>query len=419
MSDKIQKKPKFLFVSRDKFPPFRVDVAVLFCKEMTQRGHKIDFLLQSDADNRHFYSKTFSGGRAFVGATNNGTKIINRLHKHCLSIINDFRMIRLARKERYDFIQVKDKFIAALIGIVVSKMTNCKFFFWLSYPFPEASLYEYKSGTARYPYFYLFRGMIFKFFLYRIILPLSDHTFVQSDQMKKDIVQKGIDPIKITPVPMGVDLDDNSVFSNSVEGPIRREPNAIIYLGTMQKVRRIDFVIRVFRKVLDNMPDVILYMVGGSENSSDLEFLKDEAKRLNVDHATVFTGNLPRAEAIQFVRRSAVGISPFFPTPILNSTSPTKLIEYMSTGTPVVANDHPDQRLIIEESKAGLCVEYNEDDFAEAIQKLLKDQEKSSQMGINGEEYIRRKRNYRVIADSLEKQYFQFLDAAMIYMDTL
>jgi glycosyltransferase involved in cell wall biosynthesis len=228
---------------------------------------------------------------------------------------------------------------------------------------------------------------------------------VQSEQMKKDIVYQGIPSDKVTPVPMAIDLDDYFNNSDAAGNDSGREAGSIIYLGTMQKLRRIDFVLRVFRLVLDSMPEAKLYMVGSSENIEDMEFLKEEAKRLKVDHATVFTGNLPRLSALQVIKRSAVGVSPFFPTPVLNSTSPTKLIEYMSMGTPAVANDHPEQRQTIEESKAGYCVPYNETAFAQSILKLLKNPEKAAKMGKNGVTYVLTKRNYKIVADSLESQY--------------
>lgn len=409
MIAKIKQKLKLLFISSDKFPPFRIDVAVLFSKELAGRGHQIDYLLQSDSDNPHFYQTELSGTRAFVGATNNGTILVHRLHKHILSVLNDLRSIRLVRGGQYDFIQVKDKFIAALIGIYLSKVTKTKFFFWLSFPFPEADLFEYRTGTARYPILYFIRGMFFKYLLYHTILPLSDHVFVQSEQMKKDIISQGIAEDKITPVLMGIDFDDTALAEESTEQAIKKENDSIIYLGTMQKVRRIDFVIRVFRKVLDEMPTVKLYMVGSSDNIADLDYLKGEAKRLCVDHAVRFTGNLPREQALQYVKRAAVGISPFFPTPILNSTSPTKLIEYMSLGIPVVANDHPEQRQVIAESEAGRCVPYNEDAFAAAILDLLRDTDNSVKMGEKGKEYVREVRNYSVIAESLGNKYYALL----------
>ena len=407
--DQVAKKLKFLFISSDKFPPFRVDVSILFGKEFVNRGHRIDFLLQSDKDCRFFFQTNYKSVRNLVGPTHNGTSFVHRFFKHYLSLRNDLRAIRLTQTEQYDFIQVKDKFIIALIALFLSKIYNTKFFFWLSYPFPEADFYEYKTGTARYPLLYFIRGAFFKFFLYKLILPNCDHIFVQSDQMKMDIVGYEISSDKITPVPMGIDLDDNQLGTKA-QNWLEKDTKALIYLGTMQKVRRIDFVIKVFRKVLDKIPDAKLYMVGDSENSEDLELLKMEAQRLKVDHATIFTGNLPRNEAIEYVKIASVGISPFFPTPILNSTSPTKLIEYMALGIPVVANDHPEQYKIIKESKAGYCVPYNENAFAAAIIVLLGDRDKQKDMGQKGAIYVKNYRCYKIIADKLENQYNHLLN---------
>jgi hypothetical protein len=59
MANRIYKKLKFLFISSDKFPPFRPDVAVLFVKELSRRGHQIDFLLQAEADNNLFLKQQY------------------------------------------------------------------------------------------------------------------------------------------------------------------------------------------------------------------------------------------------------------------------------------------------------------------------------------------------------------------------
>ena len=97
--------------------------------------------------------------------------------------------------------------------------------------------------------------------------------------------------------------------------------------------------------------------------------------RLGLQSSVVFVGQLPQAQALKFVREADVCSSPFFPTPILRSASPTKLVEYMAMGKAVVANDHPEQKRVIEESGAGYCVPYEEQPFADAIVRLLKDPE--------------------------------------------
>ena len=103
----------------------------------------------------------------------------------------------------------------------------------------------------------------------------------------------------------------------------------------------------------------------------DEQLLRREAERLGISRNVTITGWLPMPEAWQQVRRAALCVSPYLPVPILRSTSPTKLIEYMALGKPVVANDHPEQADVLRESGAGLVCGWNEQEFAAAIVELL------------------------------------------------
>jgi len=405
-----RKKLKFLFVSEDKFPPFRVDSAVLFGKEMIGRGHSIDWILQSEAPCVEEYQALWSGCNVWVGATDPGTSIFHRLRKNILSFINDLKMFSLIRRNEYDFIQVKDKFISGLMAIVASKLNNSKFTYWLSYPLPEASIYEAKEGTARYPLLYFLRGIFFNFILYHMVMPGAHHIFVQSEQMKRDVVSMGIPEIKLTSVPMGVSLE-NILYNHAAPDFVRNKKEKIVaYLGTLKKVRKLDFLLRVFTKVLRELPDAKLYMIGGGDDPSDEQMLREEAKRLRLEDSVIFTGFLQMEEGWRYVKHADVCVSPFYPTPILNSTSPTKLIEYMAMGKPVVANDHPEQRLVISESNAGLCVPYNEEAFARAIIELLNDPSRAKEMGIRGKRYVEQYRSYTIIADIVEEAYLRLCE---------
>ena len=153
------------------------------------------------------------------------------------------------------------------------------------------------------------------------------------------------------------------------------------------------------------MPGFIL--VGGSENPTDEKYPESETKRLRIDHAVKITGFLPQVKAWQHVKDADVCVSPIYPSPIFNCGSPTKLIEYMAMGKAVVANDHPEQRIVISESKAGICVPYEEDAFAGAILYLLKNPDVAKQMGIRGRRYIEKNRNYEQTADLVERKLFE------------
>jgi glycosyltransferase involved in cell wall biosynthesis len=124
----------------------------------------------------------------------------------------------------------------------------------------------------------------------------------------------------------------------------------------------------------------------------------------------VFVGQLPQAQALKYVREADVCTSPFYPTPVLQSTSPTKLVEYMAMGKAVVANDHPEQKRVIEESGAGLCVPWIEQPFAAAIVQLLQDPGMAQLMGQRGRRYAIEHRAYGVIADTVEKRMLDIVE---------
>jgi len=403
------KRVRILVVSSDTFPPTRVDVTVLFGQEMAARGHEIDWILQSEAACSTPYVTPWGGGRAWVGATDLGGSLLHRIRKHMLGIVNDFGLIARVRAKRYDAVEVKDKFLAGAIAATACRLFKIRFIYWLSFPFPEFYLTAARDGSARFPFLYLLRGLAFKWLLYRWLLPAADHVFVQSEQMREDIAAEGIPLCKMTAVPMGVSDDLCASLGTTDRRLLPAKVPCVLYLGTLVRMRRLDFLIRAFALVALDMPAAKLYLVGGAE-PADEEFLKREVARLGLNDAVLFVGQLPQAQALQYVREADVCVSPFHPTPVLRSTSPTKLIEYMALGKAVVANDHPEQRRVIEESGAGVCVAYEERAFADGILTLLKNPQTARLMGERGRRYAIEHRSYGIIAGAVEKRMLEVIE---------
>lgn len=398
-------KLRLLVISSDKYPPRFVDVSVLFGEELAGRGHTIDWLMQSEAACSTSYTRAWGGGTMFVGPTDLGTSLPRRIRKHFLSIAHDLKLFRLLRTSGYDVVGVKDKFLSGVLALLAARLFGKRFIYWLSYPFPEEYLYQVKSGTARYPFLYRVRGTTSKLLLYRLLMRSADHVFVQSEQMQRDIAAEGVPLSKMTAVPMGVKLEAQTY------GPQRDEPRVIspdtpsfMYVGTLTRVRRLDFLVRVLAAVRRELPDTKLYLVGRGENAEDERVLVAEAARLGVSDGLELVGFQPHAEAMRYVRQADVCVSPFYPTPVLNSASPTKLVEYLAMGKAVVANDHPEQRLVLEQSGGGLCVAWDEEAFAGAVLELLRAPGTRAHMGQLGRRYVEEHREYGKIADIVERQ---------------
>jgi glycosyltransferase involved in cell wall biosynthesis len=406
MTEVKEESMQVLVVSSDKYPPFRVDVTILFGRELSRRGLKVDWLLQSEKRSDRDHEVEWGGGRVWVGRTDLGTSRFSRLRKHWLGFRNDLRVKGLAQSGRYGILQVKDKVLAALPTLWAARQSGAAFVYWLSFPHPEASLYVARIGTARYPLLYRVRGWLQFVFLYKYLLPRADHVFVQSEQMKKDLASYGIDAKKMTAVPMGVDLE---TFAGISTDPARSGSPTIGYLGTLASERNIPFLVRCLALVLDRHPAAKLLLVGDGQRPEDRLEIMQEATRLGIADRVEITGFMPQRQALELMASVTVCVSPFYPTPILNSTSPTKLVEYMALGQAVVANDHPEQRLVLEESRAGLCVPYEETAFADAIARLISDRVMAAEMGLRGRNYVLNHREYGRIAEMVLEKYTDIL----------
>ena len=391
-------------LSSDTYPPTRVDITALFGDELASRGHKTDLILQSASASQHSYVTEWAGGRVWVGATDLGDSLPSRLRKHLLGIGEDAKLFLRLRKGGHEFVVVKDKFLSGVIGMLAARVLKRRFIYWLSYPFPESYLERCRDGTARYPWLYWIRGTTFKLLLYRLLLPMADHVFVQSEQMRRDVEAHGIAREKMTAVPMGIQPQWFTMAQAQTGRVLGADRPCIVYLGTLAKLRRLDFLLRVLKKVRAVVPTAKLFFVGRGDEATDEQFLLQEARGLGLQDAVVFTGQLPRAEALQYVAEADVCVSPFRPNPVLNSTSPTKLVEYLAMGQAVVANDHPEQRSLIEQSGAGFCVPYEEEAFAAAVLKLISNPELAREMGRRGQRFVFESRSYAVISDIVEHE---------------
>ncbi|HUQ53058.1 MAG TPA: glycosyltransferase [Gammaproteobacteria bacterium] len=399
-----------LFVTSDLYPPFRPAAKAVFAEGLAARGHRIDWLMQAAAPTDGSGPQRFKGGTAYVAPTNAGASRMARLRRHLADIRNDLRVFGLLKRHRYSLVQIKDKYIGALFAIAAAKLHRVPVFYWLAYPHGEASLYAAESGVARYEVLYRLRGMLQRWLLYRVIMPSCTHVFVQSEQMRRDVASEGIPLESMTAVPSSLNLRDLDSAAPSTAPPAASPAKpTIVYLGTLLRERQLDFLVRAHALVVAEVPHAQLLFVGSGWMPDDEQLLQREAQRLGIERNVTITGWLPMPDAWQHVRQSALCVSPYLPVPILRSTSPTKLIEYMALGKPVVANDHPEQADVLQQSGAGLVCSWDEREFAKAIVELLKDPARCRKMGAAGRSFVAEHRTHWAMVELVAGRYRKHL----------
>lgn len=395
----------------DFYPPWRLDVDELFARQMPPLGVEITWSMRRNQSGPCAQAE-YRGQTVYLplrlpvaGPAGRG---VNKLAQYLCEFALFFRLLF---GRRYDIIQARDgRYLFALLSWVAARARGAKFVYWSSYPFPEHWIEMAAGKTGAVRWIHLIQGRVFGFYVYRFLMRIADHVFVQSDQMLRDVAGYGVPASKMTPVPMGVPPRLLGWTGTPQSQGI--QAGKVVYVGTLARVRRMGEIVEAFRLVRQRKPNAHLVMVGDGVTPDERAELEALSQKLGQVDAVTFTGFVPMEEAWDHAASAEVCLSPIYPTPVLNAGSPTKLVEYMALGRPVVANDHPEQAAILAECGAGLCVPWGVESFANAILELLDNPEKAQAMGALGPAWVAANRTYDKLAAQVHMRYLALLGNA-------
>lgn len=403
---------RLLYSTRETYPTFRVDLTELFSRQLAGAGWQISWHMRAATTGAQRVERSAQGQTVHVGALA-GSGRLSAWRDLALSLAHELRLWRLITSRGYDAVQVRDKPFAGLVAALAARLVGMPFFYWMSFPYPEADLFrardsEQPLGAGR-RMFYRLRGVLTGWLLYRAVLPLARHVFVQSDRMLQDVAQRGVPVSRMTAVPMGIDVDQTQAVEIApATDPRIRGRLPLVYLGTMVRLRRVDVLLQALALVREQEPRAILVMIGNA-SERDMSYLHAEAARLGLSEHVIFTGFVPLQAAWSWVRVAAVCLSPCRPSPVLDCGTPTKIVEYLAWGKPVVANHHPDQTAVIESSHCGVLVDFSASGFAQGVLTVLRDASVSERAARLGREWVRQHRDYPIIAGALDRRYRELL----------
>ena len=402
------------FIVRDPLPPIRADVLTLFGAEMPRYGVHTELVGQGGMEGG-------TGGNAPDWPAG-GMHVVGNLRSRFASVCSplwDFLgLCRSLRERRPDCLQVRDKIASGLLGRIAAAVLRVPFVYWMSFPIVEGyavrrdDIAQHQRGLrGRLKWAaHALRAWASRLTVYRLVLPGARHIFVQSDAMADWLAAKGFPRERMTAVPMGVDaaLFDRATVEPA-DDPRLDGRRVVLYLGRIAQSRKSDFLLDVTEELRKACPDVLLVIAGDAPSNDEMDWMRREIAARKLGQHVLLTGWLPRKTALGYAVRAEVGLAAV-PRGVLGDTmSPTKVVEYLALGIPAVANDIPDQQLVIEQSGAGLCVPMEAQAFAAATLQLLDDPEQARQLGMRGPAYVKSHRTYDILGRNVARTYKKIL----------
>ncbi len=220
-------------------------------------------------------------------------------------------------------------------------------------------------------------------FLQKIIFCLSNYIVVDSEKVKKDIINlHNIDSNKITVIGSGFIVDDESK-------PIKKPAGnkIILFVGINTRKKGLEDLVNAFGNVKKFVPKCKLWIVGpdtGFLGPFHNELIK-LSKQLGVNEDVKFFGEVPNT-------------SPYYKTcdvfvlPSRHSEGfGIPCVEAGYFGKPVVATKIFEETGVVVRDKTALVVDpYKPSELAGALIRTLTDKKLSERLGKNGKKYVRR-----------------------------
>jgi len=396
-----------LFLARETYPLNRIRLTDLFVKHFAEIGNKITWVLMNEKKSNNILIKK-NNNNIFYITYSKGT---NSRIKNFLNRFLTAKKFKISKKilmnHKIDIIIANDGIIEGFIAYLLSKEFKKPFAFYLSslfFSFNESIFKEDRNLINLIKYI---KSKIEKK-LYIFLVKKCDIFHPISHWMGK-YFSSYKNNLKIFPLPLCPSqyfINFNLKFNKS------NDVNKLIYFGQITPLRKLDLLLNVFRIINDNIQgkENQLFFIGRIYNKKYKLYLEKKAKALSLIDSFFIIDEVPTHDIPLFVRQADIGLSILPPILGYRVSSPTKAVECLSLGIPIVGNKEvKDQKYVIEKSGGGISPKYDSNEIAKSIIYLLNNKHFLKKMGANGKNWVIQNRNYNKMARSLNEKYLSII----------
>jgi glycosyltransferase involved in cell wall biosynthesis/SAM-dependent methyltransferase len=217
---------------------------------------------------------------------------------------------------------------------------------------------------------------------------------VPTPGMRTILLARGIAPERVTYLPNAVDVRR---FAGAPPPP--HTGTRLVYCGTVGMAQGVGTIIEAVALLAEMGERYELDIVGDGAEREGLERLVRQRGLAGVR----FRGRLPADAVPAVVARADIALMSLRDVPLFEDAVPTKVLEYMAAGRPVVAAARGQVARLVDEVGAGVaCPPEYPAALAAAIRRVAADRPRAHQMGENGRRYVIAERSRDAMVQRLE-----------------
>lgn len=365
---------------------------------LTRAGHRV-FLVANNA-NQWAHSETIEGCTVYrLPAFRRLPHLLGKLLRlpYPFNPVWYWQAIKIIKAQGINAVHAHDLPMAPF-GYALAKLFKIPFVYDMheNYPAAMAEWNENASLAQK-----IFKNEHVALVIDKFCSKKADRVIVVVDEMKEQLVQRGLPEDKIFVVSNTVDVDlfDAAVFDESIIDQYK-EWYTILYLGKFSVERGLGTAIEAMPKIAEKIPNARLLLVGEGKNRKELE---NFAKGARAENLVQFTGWVDFSQVPSYMKAAQICIVPQPSSPFIDTTIPHKLFQYMAIGKPVITSDAKPLKKVVEDCQSGEAfMSRNADSFAETVIRVY---ESDKEYGENGKKGVKEKYNWEITAQTLIRMY--------------
>ncbi|MEK7574259.1 MAG: glycosyltransferase, partial [Patescibacteria group bacterium] len=174
---------------------------------------------------------------------------------------------------------------------------------------------------------------------------------------------------------------------------ISQDKKIVLFLGRIHWIKGLDTLIPAFAKVLEKEPWAILVLAGGDDNGYK-KIIEELIKKYNLGRNIIFTGMIIGKEKLAALEDSDVFVLPSY-----SENFGQAVVEAMACGTAVVVAKNVGIAPSIKQADAGIVIDKDEKQLAEAILKILANPSLAKEMGQRGRHLVETEFSSSAVSD--------------------
>jgi glycosyltransferase involved in cell wall biosynthesis len=228
----------------------------------------------------------------------------------------------------------------------------------------------------------------------------NDGVTVASRALQSIVWSLGVKPDRVMYVPNGC-----REAQTAHAQPKNQNQKSEILLYTRFFEFKIERVLEVLRRVVEEVPDAGLVVVGKGFSGEEEQLLK-QAEAIGLRGSIEYEGWVDAAALPAYFAQASVAIHPFDDTLINRAKCSVKLIDLLSAGVPVVADAVGQNVEYIRHNETGLLVPSGDAAaMANAVVELLRDRGMADRLGAQAARDVAERFSWDHLVESVEQIY--------------